>query len=130
VDLASFFKELVRRSLSRDRDAEARGARLLAENLSPSQIEQLRSCGCFDVRGGQTGKRYRIRRSSSLNIDELDDAGHRVASWCFLPKGDLTMGDVLLAQKVALELFERDALAVAYVYARDRHGRRRARCSG
>jgi hypothetical protein len=33
--------------------------------------------------------------------------------WCFVPKGSLVTGDVMLAQKIALETFECRALAVA-----------------
>ena len=33
--------------------------------------------------------------------------------WCFVPEGNLVPGDVMLAQKIALETDERGALAVA-----------------
>jgi hypothetical protein len=36
------------------------------------------------------------------------------AEWCFVPEGNLVAGDVMLAQKIALETNERAALAVAY----------------
>jgi hypothetical protein len=32
---------------------------------------------------------------------------------CFMPRGKLAEGDIMLAQKLALELFEADALKVA-----------------
>ena len=57
-----------------------------------------------------TTTRYRIQRSKVLNVDELDQAGNIVAHWCFAPKGYLPMGDVLLAQKIALETMERETL--------------------
>jgi hypothetical protein len=34
---------------------------------------------------------------------------------CFAPKGYLPIGDIMLAQKIALELFEADAIKVANV---------------
>ena len=40
-----------------------------------------------------------------MNVDEYDEAGTRIFRWCFLPVGNLVRGDVLLAQKLALELF-------------------------
>jgi len=43
----------------------------------------------------------------------LTKRGHRVRSLCFMPEGRLPLGDLLLAQKMALELFEVDALRVA-----------------
>ena len=66
--------------------------------------------------GGASGRRYRIRNTFSINVDELDEKRKVVRKWCFSPEGSLVTGDVLLAQKLALELFERDALAVANRY--------------
>jgi len=48
-----------------------------------------------------------------MNIHELDGAGCPRVGWCFAPKGYLVAGDVMLAQKIALETDERGALAVA-----------------
>lgn len=93
--------------------AEERGIRLLMENLSPAQLEQYRQHQWFDVVGGKTGRRYRIRYGRSMNIDQLDRKGRRVCGWCFFPEGRLVPGDVMLAQKLALELFESEALEVA-----------------
>jgi len=45
--------------------------------------------------------------------NELDDAGHPKMGWCFLPEGRLVPGDVMLAQKIALETSEIRALSVA-----------------
>jgi hypothetical protein len=36
-----------------------------------------------------------------------------VARWCFAPKGNLPMGDVLLAQKIGLEMMELETLKSA-----------------
>ena len=44
---------------------------------------------------------------------ELDKAGHPKAGMCFLPVDHLVTGDVMLAQKIALETDEKAALAVA-----------------
>ena len=48
-----------------------------------------------------------------MNVDVYDKAGKRIHMLCFKPEGRLPIGDVMLAQKIALELFERDALGVA-----------------
>jgi hypothetical protein len=93
--------------------AAKRGARLLEENLSAAQRQQYARYRYFDVVGGKTGKRYRIHHGSSMNIDQLDKNGKRVCGWCFFPRGGLVAGDVMLAQKFALELFEIEALQVA-----------------
>ena len=93
--------------------AAKRGAKLLEESLSPAQRQQYAKHRHFDVVGGKTGKRYRIHQGSSMNIDQLDKNGRRVCGWCFFPRGGLVAGDVMLAQKFALELFEIEALQVA-----------------
>jgi len=93
--------------------ARARSLQRLRENLTSKQLEQLTREGFFEVRGGATGNRYRISRGTSMNVSQLDSKGSAIRRLCFYPEGGLAEGDVLLAQKVALELFEPDALAVA-----------------
>jgi hypothetical protein len=89
--------------------AEEKGFQLLQSWLSPEQSKQWNTLSEFKVVGSQTGTRYRIRRGKVMNVHELDRSGNIAAHWCFAPKGDLAMGDILLAQKIALETMERDA---------------------
>ena len=95
------------------REAESRSHRLLVDNLSDTQRTEFLARGSFDVIGGDTGKRYRIKRDRQMNIEELDRSGRRIKQLCFLPKGDVPLGDMMLAQKLALELFETEALGIA-----------------
>jgi hypothetical protein len=95
-------------------DAEARGAALLVHNLSPVQRAQYAARGHFDVTGGDTGRRYRILRGCQLNVEELDPGGQRRRLLCFLPEGRVPVADIMLAQKIALELFESEALKIAH----------------
>jgi hypothetical protein len=92
---------------------EARGKRLLRRWLSTEQRAQFDAMKIFDVVGCQTGKRYRIHYGHYANIREMDEAGNPKMGWCFVPKGYLVPGDVMLAQKIALETGELAALAVA-----------------
>jgi hypothetical protein len=92
--------------------ANRRATALLLENLSDQQRRQYSKYRHFDVIGGESGKRYRIWHRPSMNIQELDAFGQPRWIWCFLPVG-LVIGDVLLAQKMALELFETDAIRIA-----------------
>jgi hypothetical protein len=92
---------------------EERGLTLLREWLSPEQRAQLDANKRFDVIGCQTGKRYRISYGSGTNVHEIDDTGRPIMGWCFVPSGYLVPGDVMLAQKIALETDELTALAVA-----------------
>jgi hypothetical protein len=48
-----------------------------------------------------------------MNIHELDDEGRARNGWCFVPQGRLVPGDVVLAQKIALETSEIRAFSVA-----------------
>ena len=95
------------------REAELRGAQLLSAHLSREQRNEYERRGYFHVTGSDTGKRYRIQHGQQMNMEELDEHGRRVRVLCFMPEGRVPLGDVLLAQKVALELFEADALRVA-----------------
>ena len=90
-----------------------RGLRLLRSWLSTEQLAQLDAHRHFDVVGNQSGKRYRIHFGVSVNVHELDRSGAPKIGWCFAPKGPLVPGDVMLAQKIALETNEYGALAAA-----------------
>ncbi|MGY3487162.1 hypothetical protein ACVW1C_005045 [Bradyrhizobium sp. USDA 4011] len=92
---------------------EARGLALMSAWLSPEQRSQFEKCNRFDVVGSESGKRYRICYGTSTNVYEIDDTGRIVVGWCFRPVGCLVPGDVMLAQKIALETDERAALMVA-----------------
>ena len=83
---------------------EHKALALLQPWLSPTQAEQYNSYKHFEVIGSDTGTRYRIRHGRMMNVDELDSVGNRVCEWCFLPEGKLAAGDVMLAQKIALEM--------------------------
>jgi hypothetical protein len=103
-------------------------------NLSPAQRRQFARYDYFDVTGGDTGPRYRIRNGRTLNVAQLNASGGCVRLLCFGPQGTLPIGDVLLAQKIALELFESEATRVAnaaptleHVLASRRSGLRFAR---
>jgi hypothetical protein len=92
---------------------KARGITLLRKWLSPEQQAQFDAFRHFDVIGCDTGTRYRIRHGAAPNVHEIDAEGRPIMGWCFVPSGPLVPGDVMLAQKIALETNERAALAVA-----------------
>ena len=92
---------------------EARGIALLREWLSLDQRAQFDASKSFEVIGRNSGKRYRISYGMGNNVHELDDAGRPIMGWCFIPSGHLVAGDVMLAQKIALEMDEKAALKIA-----------------
>jgi len=91
-----------------------RAERLLIENLDARQRGDYESRGYFYVVGGTTGKQYRIRYGKILNVEEVRPNGEPLSALCFLPKSFVPAADVMLAQKLALELFEPSTLAVAF----------------
>ena len=96
---------------------EARSRRLLRDWLSPAQQAQFACEGYIEVVGGHTGNKYRVYAGTSLNVFQLDDEGRPYRGLCFLPLGELPSGDVMLAQKLALENFETTVLGVAREFA-------------
>ena len=101
------------RQLWRRRPGVAQSMRLLTDNLSPAQRDQLEVFDYFDVVGGDTGTRYRIRFGNLMNVEQLDSSGKLVRLLCFAPQGRLPVADTVLAQKIALELFETEAVHTA-----------------
>lgn len=87
-----------------------RAERLLREALTELQIRTLEIDGHFEI-VGSLGHRYRIRRGSVRNVDQLDEAGTVVRSLCAAPL-DVPVADAMLAQKL---LIESDELAFAFL---------------
>jgi hypothetical protein len=50
-----------------------------------------------------------------MNIHELDGAGRPRFGWSFAPKGYLVAGDIMLAQKIALETDKRVILSLGAI---------------
>ena len=93
---------------------------LLAEHLSPEQLREMDFKSGFTVTGGETGVRYLIAHGRIRNVHVLDKHGDRIANLCFGPAAPrngqaLPEGDIMLAQKIALEDpdLELEALRVA-----------------
>jgi hypothetical protein len=102
------------RKFANENTREARGLRLLRDWLSPDQREQLDNSGYFEVFGCASRKRYRIYHVKfAPNVYEIDSVGRLKEGVCFLPVGPLVTGDVMLAQKIALETDEHRAIALA-----------------
>ena len=105
------------RELGHANEPELRSHRLLQDWLSPEQRAQYDKYRYFEVVGCHSGRRYRIRQGTASNITELDDNGHPILGWCFVPRDNLASGDVMLAQKIALETDELGALKIARNFA-------------
>lgn len=92
---------------------EIRGLRLLRSWLSPTQLAQFDALGYFDVVGGESGTKYRIKFGICANVLELAEDGTPKVGLCVVPDGCFVAGDVMLAQKIVLETCERAALSKA-----------------
>ena len=116
ASLAQYIREVQagrERYRARFATREERGVNLLREWLSPEQRAQFDAKRYFDVIGCDSGKRYRIHYGETTNVHEIGDDDLPSVGWCFMPVGSLVVGDVMLAQKIALETYEYGALAVA-----------------
>jgi len=109
---------------------EGRSLRLLRAWLSPAQQARFAEKGYFEVIGGDTGKQYRIYPGAGMNVLEVDEKGRPRLGLCFMPEGELPIGDVLLSQKIALESHESSALAVAIPFVPNAFSFRRSRLLG
>jgi hypothetical protein len=90
----------------------------VAEELDiASALRSYEQHGYFEVAGSESGTIYRIHHGTQANVEQLDDLGQPVCAWCFVPMGNLVVGDVMLAQKIALETNEQAAIAIAVKYA-------------
>jgi hypothetical protein len=105
-------RELYKNILAND-GPDTRSLRLLRSWLTPEQGAQLDAEGYFEVVGSHTGRRYRIYYKASTNVYELNAGGEPMLGWCFGPGSKLPVGDVMLAQKIALERQEVSTLALA-----------------
>jgi hypothetical protein len=106
--------EFARRAATflRQAKAEEKALQLLLRNLSPLQRQQYHAFGYFDVVGSMTKRPYRIYHGTSRNVVEIRD-GRPGPGRCFMPKGELAVGDCMLAQKIAIENFEEEVLRTA-----------------
>jgi hypothetical protein len=107
-------------------EAEKKGRQLLLDHLTSEQRACFEKNGYFECIGSTTGKRYRIKTGRQMNVYELDDKGNQIVGRCFLPGGGLCEGDTMLAQKIAIECMEAEALKVANVFADKRTDAQRA----
>jgi len=115
---ANAVRELYRKFLNLARSKEERrGLRLMQDWLSAAQRQQFERFSYFDVVGCTSGTVYRIYHIlTAPNVYEINDVGRRKKGLCFAPVGPLVKGDVMLAQKIALETDEQSALAAANIY--------------
>jgi hypothetical protein len=85
--------------------------------LSEEQLAQFDAFRFFDVTGCHTARRYRIYYAALANVEVLDEVGCPLLRHCFILEGHLVPGEVMLAQKIALETNELAALGVANRFA-------------
>jgi hypothetical protein len=96
------------------KNAHEKGLALLREWLSPEQLSDFDHHGHFYVVGSVSGIKYRIRLNTPYNIDVMSGT-EIVKQLCFGPEGIDCIGDLMLAQKLAIELCEGEALRATNV---------------
>lgn len=110
-DRQRFAHEMEERE-QRRKESNARAEALLKSLLTDDQRRSLEQMKQFAIRS-QTGKPYRIRLSGSMNVDELDEQGKVLHTYCLVPKENLPLHDNLAIQKLMLETAEADFLRIA-----------------
>jgi hypothetical protein len=105
---------------------------LLVDHLSPEQRREMDVKLGFTVMGGKTGVRYVIAQGRISNVHVLNKQGHVIAKLCFGPaasqdrdfREELPDGDIMLAQKIALEDAELEPQALRVANIRFSHSLR------
>ena len=94
-------------------EASNRSLELLDQWLTPEQRDSLARHGYFDL-VGSNGGRYRLLKENIYNIRPIGKDGNlNHLKLCAVPEGTETLGDQLLAQKIALETDEISVVRVA-----------------
>lgn len=101
--------------LFEDRPAYQRSMDLLVQCLSSAQRTEFDRSRAFTVRGGQSGRQYRINYGTTGNIAVLTRSGRVEYRLCAGPTG-IPVPAVMLAQKLMLETQESDFLRIAGRY--------------
>ena len=92
----------------------------MLSHLTPEQRETLERNKWFVVKGGKSGKLYRIKDQGHLiaNIEALREDGMLEALLCaHIREACIPLGDHFLAQKLMLELDEEAFLRIANRHA-------------
>lgn len=94
-------------------EAQRKAQELLKEILDEEQRAQFEETEWFFVIS-QSGKRYRIRKGWTGNVDELNEEGLIVARYCIHPQmTSIPTEDSLVVQKLMLEADESRFLEIA-----------------
>jgi len=97
-------------------NAQQRALDLLRKWLSPAQLKEFDESRCFHVIGCDSGQRYLVTLGVVQNVFTVNERDEKLIGHCFGPSGHLAAGDVMLAQKIALETMETEALRVANTF--------------
>ena len=104
-------KEAIR--LEKEKAKEEKARQLLKEVLTEDQDAQLTKDGYFELTSVKSGKRYRIKKGYSMNVEELDAQGKKLRSLCFHPQDAVHHYDNMAIQKLMLENDEEEVRKVA-----------------
>ena len=116
------YRERQKAEAERYRAAKDRAEGLLYEHLTDEQRAEIKRHKFFVVKGGKTGRKYRINADGGLvaNVHEIDDRGAVRRRLCahISHAANAPIFDHLLAQKLMLEYQEEEFLKVANDHGR------------
>lgn len=92
-------------------NAQLRAEALLISALTVEQKEEYAKDKSFTL--WAAGKRYRIKKGRSFNVEELNSDGLKIATLCAHPRDNVPDHDTMLAQKLMLETAPEEFLRLA-----------------
>ncbi len=99
--------------------AKTKALELLCDHLDKAQIASLVRDNHFLVKGGATGKLYRVDVGYARNVRRIGIDGKAVTSYCAHPANGYEMPDCdsMLMQKLMLEISEDEFLKIANAHS-------------
>lgn len=94
------------------KEAERKAEKLLIEHLNNQQKKSYKKDKSFEMQS-QSGRRFILCSARVRNVEELDETGGKMASFCIHPTESIPLADQLLMQKLMLENHEKDFMRIA-----------------
>jgi hypothetical protein len=107
------YQEQVVRQTKEREEANVKAEALLLEHLNQAQRVMYEQAQKIIVEGGESKKKYEIKKGWAGNVRELDDAGRAVKQLCIHPSLPIPHCDNMLTQKLMIENCESDFLRTA-----------------
>lgn len=99
-----------------NKEAEEKAKQTLLDTLTDEQLEVFERIEAVPVTAFKSGNKYLIKKGRAGNIEVLDKNGGVKHRLCFHPQICCPDYDTMLAQKLMLEMAEKEVLQIANVH--------------